>query len=145
MDEADILGDRIGIMHSGELKCIGSSLFLKNRYGVGYIMSVAKNDGCDEDKLSAFVKGHVPTAVCVQNVGKDCQFQLPFGMEDAFSELFDAMDESMKELFVSSYGIAVRPIARPPHATGACIVPRPHLPTAARLPSQPLQRQPAEL
>ena len=36
MDEADILGDRIGIMTGGKLTCIGSSLFLKNRYGVGY-------------------------------------------------------------------------------------------------------------
>jgi energy-coupling factor transporter ATP-binding protein EcfA2 len=36
MDEADILGDRIGIMHTGELKCSGSSLFLKLRFGIGY-------------------------------------------------------------------------------------------------------------
>jgi hypothetical protein len=28
------LGDRIGIMAGGELKCVGTSLFLKNRYGV---------------------------------------------------------------------------------------------------------------
>ena len=31
MDEADLLGDRIGIMHGGELRTIGSSLFLKVR------------------------------------------------------------------------------------------------------------------
>ena len=30
MDEADVLGDRIGIMAHGQLKCLGSSLFLKN-------------------------------------------------------------------------------------------------------------------
>ena len=36
MDEADVLGDRIGIMSAGKLTCLGSSLFLKNRYGVGY-------------------------------------------------------------------------------------------------------------
>ncbi len=28
------LGDRIGIMAHGELRCVGTSLFLKNRYGV---------------------------------------------------------------------------------------------------------------
>lgn len=33
MDEADQLGDRIGIMHHGEMKCCGTSLFLKSRYG----------------------------------------------------------------------------------------------------------------
>lgn len=36
MDEADVLGDRIGIMQNGRLVTVGSSLFLKKRYGVGY-------------------------------------------------------------------------------------------------------------
>jgi len=42
MDEADVLGDRIGIMADGKLLCLGSSLFLKNRYGAGYKLSFAK-------------------------------------------------------------------------------------------------------
>ena len=33
MDEADVLGDRIAIMAEGVIKCCGSSLFLKNKYG----------------------------------------------------------------------------------------------------------------
>ena len=33
MDEADLLGDRIAIMADGQVKCYGSSLFLKNKYG----------------------------------------------------------------------------------------------------------------
>ena len=36
MDEADVLGDRVAIMHSGQLKCYGSSLYLKNAFGSGY-------------------------------------------------------------------------------------------------------------
>ncbi len=36
MDEADILGDRIGIMTRGKIVCLGSSLFLKRKFGVGY-------------------------------------------------------------------------------------------------------------
>jgi ATP-binding cassette subfamily A (ABC1) protein 3 len=42
MDEADILGDRIGIMADGVVQCTGSSLFLKNRYGVGYYLIISK-------------------------------------------------------------------------------------------------------
>jgi ATP-binding cassette subfamily A (ABC1) protein 3 len=42
MDEADILGDRIGIMANGEINCLGSSLFLKNRFGVGYNLTMVK-------------------------------------------------------------------------------------------------------
>lgn len=43
MDEADILGDRIGIMTQGKMTCLGSSMFLKNRFGVGYCMTIVKS------------------------------------------------------------------------------------------------------
>lgn len=43
MDEADILGDRIGIMANGKLTCLGSSMFLKNKFGVGYNLTLVKS------------------------------------------------------------------------------------------------------
>ena len=43
MDEADILGDRIAIMAEGQLRCCGSSLFLKKHFGVGYQLTIIKN------------------------------------------------------------------------------------------------------
>ena len=36
MDEADILADRKAIISKGSLRCYGTSLFLKNRFGLGY-------------------------------------------------------------------------------------------------------------
>ena len=42
MDEADILGDRICILAEGQVQCCGSGLFLKNKYGVGYTLTLAK-------------------------------------------------------------------------------------------------------
>jgi ABC-type multidrug transport system ATPase subunit len=45
MDEADILGDRIAIMGSGRVQCAGSPLFLKKRYGVGYMLALVKRGG----------------------------------------------------------------------------------------------------
>jgi ABC-type multidrug transport system ATPase subunit len=36
MEEADALSDRIAVMGKGELKCIGSSLYLKNTFSNGY-------------------------------------------------------------------------------------------------------------
>jgi ABC-type multidrug transport system ATPase subunit len=42
MDEADQLGDRIGIMHHGRMKCCGSSLFLKRQFGVGYNLVITR-------------------------------------------------------------------------------------------------------
>ena len=45
LPEADTLGDVIGIMHEGSLKCAGSSLFLKRRFGVGYHLKVVRKSG----------------------------------------------------------------------------------------------------
>ena len=39
MEEADILGDRIAIMADGQLQCCGSSIFLKNIYGLSIYAS----------------------------------------------------------------------------------------------------------
>lgn len=36
MEEAEALSDRIAILANGRLRCIGSSLYLKNRFGGGY-------------------------------------------------------------------------------------------------------------
>jgi len=40
MDEADELGDRIAVMSEGKLKCCGTSLFLKKRFGLGVLLEV---------------------------------------------------------------------------------------------------------
>ncbi len=44
MDEADFLGDRIGIMNQGKMVSLGSSVFLKNKYGVGYNMVIVRKN-----------------------------------------------------------------------------------------------------
>lgn len=37
MEEADIIGDRIAIMHDGQIFCYGSPLFLKTLFGSFHI------------------------------------------------------------------------------------------------------------
>ncbi|XP_043704169.1 ABC transporter A family member 2-like [Telopea speciosissima] len=41
MEEADILSDRIAIMAKGWLRCIGTSIRLKSRFGTGFIANVS--------------------------------------------------------------------------------------------------------
>ena len=40
MEEADALADRIAVMADGDLKCVGSSLYLKNNFSDGYRLNV---------------------------------------------------------------------------------------------------------
>jgi ABC-type multidrug transport system ATPase subunit len=42
------LGDRIAIMSHGEIKCLGTPLHLKNKYGDGY--RTARPDAIEEAK-----------------------------------------------------------------------------------------------
>jgi len=118
MDEADLLGDRIAIMAQGQLRCAGSSLFLKRKYGVGYQLTIIKNpiqthalQGQKEkdlnDILEGIVKGAVPSATLLSNVGTELSFQLPLRESAKFIEMFVKLDEQTRENRIESYGVSV--------------------------------------
>lgn len=56
MDEADILGDRIGIMANGKITCLGSSIFLKNRFGIGYNLTIVKDSATPNQLMMPFLQ-----------------------------------------------------------------------------------------
>lgn len=56
MDEADILGDRIAIMAKGKVSCCGSSIFLKNKFGVGYNLTIVKTSNNQNDSILPFLR-----------------------------------------------------------------------------------------
>ena len=89
MDEADYLGDRIGIMGDGEMNCCGTSIYLKNKFGVGYNISLVKDsNAADSDKIINLVKKHVPGAKVVSNISTNLSMQLPMQDLKSFSNLF---------------------------------------------------------
>ncbi|EGZ19833.1 ABC transporter lipid export ABCA family [Phytophthora sojae] len=108
MDEADILGDRIAIMAEGELRCCGSSLFLKNRFGAGYNLTLVKDDAtCKDSEVISFVTSRVPTAQLLSNVGSEVAFQLPLTSSSKFASMFADMDDNLQKLGLLSYGVSV--------------------------------------
>ena len=56
MEEADILGDSVAIMHKGCLHSWGSPFFLKSRMGAGYNISLAMQKGCNPRRVLDFVQ-----------------------------------------------------------------------------------------
>ena len=70
MDEADVLGDRIAIMAQGQLLCLGSSLFLKNKYGEGYALTfVKKNSDLNTNGLERFLMSIFGKARKISEIG----------------------------------------------------------------------------
>eukprot|EP00048_Salpingoeca_helianthica_P013325 m.199375 g.199375 ORF g.199375 m.199375 type:complete len:1762 (-) comp15490_c4_seq21:19-5304(-) len=114
MDEADLLGDRIAIMADGVVRCLGTSLFLKGRYGVGYHLTLVKTrnmetqeDLCDVAAVNALVREFVPSAEMTGNVGAELTFVLPRESASRFSALFTRLEQTRVDLGIDSYGVSV--------------------------------------
>lgn len=79
MDEADILGDRIGIMNEGELICLGSPLFLKNKFGEGYTLTVVKKNAiADSIAMEEYIHEKLGKDVKkTSEISSEVTFQIP--------------------------------------------------------------------
>lgn len=107
MDEADLLGDRIAIMAKGELQCCGSPLFLKEKYGAGYHMTLVKEPHCNPEGISRLVQHHVPNATLESSAGAELSFILPKESTHRFESLFAKLEKKQKELGIASFGASV--------------------------------------
>ncbi|XP_033097470.1 ATP-binding cassette sub-family A member 3-like [Anneissia japonica] len=107
MDEADLLGDRIAIMAEGELQCCGSSLFLKNRYGVGYHMTISKAENCNVAEIKNMIYSSIKDSELENNIGNELTFILPNDQVTHFEGLFNTMEKRREELGIRSYGVSV--------------------------------------
>jgi len=66
MDEADHLGDRIGIMSKGQLACLGTSQTLKTQYGSGHDLQMKTERGVDVEAVIQLVKVLVPASEVIE-------------------------------------------------------------------------------
>ncbi|KAJ6644467.1 Phospholipid-transporting ATPase ABCA3 [Pseudolycoriella hygida] len=107
MDEADILGDRIAIMNNGELQTVGSSFFLKKRFGSGYKLICVKNQGCDSQKILSVLQDFVPDARFESDAPTEAIFVLNENHLPMFSKMFKKIEEQHESLKVSSFGLSV--------------------------------------
>ncbi|XP_015788540.1 ATP-binding cassette sub-family A member 1-like [Tetranychus urticae] len=115
MEEADALGDRIVIMSSGEIKCSGSPMFLKHRFGTGNSIRIAKNvSSFNQDSLLDTMKAHFPNAVATNETNEEIVYQLSSGIKSTadlstatLAQLCDSLDENSNSLGITSYGISV--------------------------------------
>uniref|UniRef100_A0A674KC05 ATP binding cassette subfamily A member 10 n=1 Tax=Terrapene triunguis TaxID=2587831 RepID=A0A674KC05_9SAUR len=109
-DEADIVADRKAFISHGRLKCVGSSLFLKRKWGIGYHLSLHINDSCDSAKMTSLVQQHIPNSKLSGQSHEELIYMLPFENVDKFPELFCDLDtHACQEIL--SYGISMTTLA----------------------------------
>ncbi|XP_059054824.1 cholesterol transporter ABCA5-like [Achroia grisella] len=111
MDEADILGDRKAVISKGRVRCAGTSLFLKNKFGIGYHLTLVLDGACREHQITRLVRGHVPRAEKARRHGRELSYILPHYAVHLFPPLFHAIEHEIKEktnrLGVTSYGVSM--------------------------------------
>ena len=110
MDEADQLGDRIGIMSHGVMQTIGSSSFLKRRFGCGYVLECEKVDPeTDNSEIVDFVTSKLENAIFNKRESYERQlfFELPFESVGKFGKFFQEFDEALEILGLTEYGISI--------------------------------------
>ncbi|XP_036138839.1 ABC transporter A family member 1 [Monomorium pharaonis] len=111
MDEADILADRKAVISKGKLRCCGSSLFLKNKFGIGYHLTLVLESNAREHAISRLVTSHVSKAEKARRHGRELSFILPHNSVENFAPLFSAIEHEIKtrssRLGISSYGVSM--------------------------------------
>jgi len=96
MDEADILGDRIAIMADGRLRCVGSSMFLKKTYGVGYQLTIAKNHKNDGLELLGSEKQKHSTYDATNETKADSEYLVEVDHDGGYG------DSDLKQIVLGS-------------------------------------------
>ncbi|XVF51956.1 hypothetical protein PTKIN_Ptkin04bG0225700 [Pterospermum kingtungense] len=117
MEEADVLCDRIGIMAKGRLRCIGSSIRLKSRFGAGFIASIsftrssnvvlspANEDTavattCQHESVKQFFKKHLNVVPKEENTAF-MTFVIPHDREKDLANFFAELQEREAEFGIS--------------------------------------------
>ncbi|KAK7595383.1 hypothetical protein V9T40_013208 [Parthenolecanium corni] len=111
MDEADLLADRKAVISNGQLRCVGTSLFLKNRFGIGYHLTFALENGDTSREIFRAVRRHIPQVELARHYGKELSLILPYSSVDKFATLFNQLESDMRHggnrLGISSFGISM--------------------------------------
>ncbi|XP_055298016.1 phospholipid-transporting ATPase ABCA3-like isoform X5 [Sitodiplosis mosellana] len=107
MDEADVLGDRIAIMAESELKCCGTSFFLKKRFGTGYRLVCVKNGDCNANAVTNLLREYIPGIEVQEDIASELAYALPDEYVDKFERMFEKLENNQTDLKLGSFGVSL--------------------------------------
>lgn len=94
-------------MSNGILKCVGSSHFLKKKFGVGYHLICVKKSTCVSEKVTHLLQRYIPDVQVDADIGTELSYQLSDANSKMFHEIFKELEDRSEELGVDSYGISL--------------------------------------
>ena len=113
MEEASVLGKRIGIINAGHMKCIGSPLFLIEKYGKYMSLNVTKEEDADNETIVDFIS-HIVDKVEYEILSEEIMFRIQVKDDNGenFKKLdlscfFQLIDTNLKSLKIKSYSASM--------------------------------------
>ena len=112
MEEASVLGNRIGIMAEGVLKCIGTPLFLIEKYGKFLSVNVYKDKNANNDEIINYFKSKaegIETEILTQEILIRIPKTKP-GTEHKninIQSFFSDLDNNVKRLKIRNYSASM--------------------------------------
>jgi ATP-binding cassette, subfamily A (ABC1), member 3 len=107
MEEAEVLSDRIAIMNEGKLKTIGTSFFLKKKFGSGYQLIVVKKNNCRSSNIKSAVQKFAPDVSIASEEQMEVTFTLSEEYLDKFDKIFKHLEDNAEELKIESFGCSI--------------------------------------
>jgi ATP-binding cassette subfamily A (ABC1) protein 3 len=107
MEEAAVLGKRIGILSNGKLKCSGNSLFLIDKFGKYISLSIMKESDAKDEEIINFIKNKVPNLKDHEELSEEILFRIPLTNDYSHKEFFSDLDNNLARLRIKSYGASM--------------------------------------
>lgn len=113
LDEADLLSDRLAIISSGELQCVGTTMYLKRKYGEGYHLIVELNS--DEttnanrfDKVTEFLRRFMFDIKIKEQHGDQITYVIIDDIEHTriFPSMLSELEVNKSEYQIKVYGLS---------------------------------------
>lgn len=103
MEEADRLCTRIGIMHYGILRVLGTQNRLKSMYGSGYELTIHTTPD-NIHRVMSYIQLHIPHALLIECYAGTIKYRIK---KDLFniSEMFEVLDKSKFQVGVTDWGL----------------------------------------
>lgn len=107
MEEAEVLSDRVAIMNEGKLKTIGTSYFLKKKFGSGYRLIVVKKENCNSKEILAVLQNYAPDVKIESEEQAEVTFVLSEEYLEKFDKIFKQLEDNAEALKISSFGCSI--------------------------------------
>ena len=116
MEEASVLGKRIGIINAGRMKCIGSPLFLIEKYGKFMSLNITKESDADTNAIVEFITS-LSKNIEYEILSEEIMFRIPVKDDNNeqkkllkcidIPKFFKELDDNVTDLKIKSYSVSM--------------------------------------